>query len=353
MARRACHPGRAGRAHSSVPGRRTRPGGGGATARSAPHSPDSGTPDAAGRAAAGAAPPGAARVGAADRCADRRGRLRQRVPLRRRAASRAALPGPGCRRLPRHDSEDAHPGTRRRLAGRRARDTRRRRGETAQPVQPHAGHRAARRGRPDRGRLPGTAHSPDAARIRTQTQRRHERPGRAAPPRPAAWRHCGHARGTRTACRGHVGGRGRGAWSRYRRGHAGPVLQRAARRGCTASCSGTAGRRCPRSPRAARYSARSSSRCSALPVSRRSAAGADGAGQGAQRRPGGARTPTARNLRRRLGGAPCGSRSDCASPGERPPGTPAGAWTARHAAAVKDHCRVHGPGALRPLSPRS
>ena len=57
-------------------------------------------------------------VGAPDRGDADRGRLRQRVPVRRRAAARTRPTGPGSRRPPRHAVEDPQPGAPPRLAGR-------------------------------------------------------------------------------------------------------------------------------------------------------------------------------------------------------------------------------------------
>ena len=69
-----------------------------------------------GRRALAGAPRRAGRLGASRGAGDR-GRLRRRVPLRPRAARRAAGPGARPRHLPRHHLEDARAGAAARLAG--------------------------------------------------------------------------------------------------------------------------------------------------------------------------------------------------------------------------------------------
>ncbi|SOY41634.1 hypothetical protein CBM2586_A11187 [Cupriavidus phytorum] len=106
---------RAGRAGA---GRRRRPGGGGAAQRRHPGLCHALAPVAAGRADEPGAAPGPARLGRAPPCGDPGGRLRQRVPLRRPGAGRAADARPARPRgLPRHVLQDPGGQPARRLLG--------------------------------------------------------------------------------------------------------------------------------------------------------------------------------------------------------------------------------------------
>ena len=161
---RGAAPGRsAGRA---VPGRRARhrPRGAPRRSQAALHHARPSVP--AWWAASGKPPAGTDHVGQGDRRDHRRGRLRQRVPLRRRPAAGAAQHGPRRHRLPRHGIEDPRHRLRRGLAGRAARARRQAGGAAPAARRPHPRAGPARDPRPPSLGRPGAPYPQDAPGVR-------------------------------------------------------------------------------------------------------------------------------------------------------------------------------------------
>ena len=210
---RGAAPGRG--ASRPVPGRRARhrPRGAARRSQAALHHARPSVP--ARRAASGQPQAGADHVGEGDRRDHRRGRLRQRVPLRRRPAAGPAQHGPGRHRLPRHRIEDPRHRLRRGLAGRAARAGRQAGGDAPATRRPHPRAGPARDPRPAPLGRPGAPYPPDAPGVRPPPRRPGRRPDPRRRPRgpghgrsrtepgavPAARRHVRHARGAGTSRR--------------------------------------------------------------------------------------------------------------------------------------------------------
>ena len=191
---RGAAPGRgAGRA---VPGRRARHRSRGTPRRShvALHHARPSVP--ARRAASGEPQAGTDRVGQGHRRDHRRGRLRQRVPLRRRPAAGAAQHGPRRHRLPRHGVEDPRHRLRRGLAGRAARARRQAGGAAPAARRPHPRAGAARDPRPAPLGRPGAPYPQDAPGVRPPPRR----PGRRPDPRRPGHGGAGRRTGRRSGC---------------------------------------------------------------------------------------------------------------------------------------------------------